>query len=123
MLKHKEKIIFSLKSLLVSFVITIILLMIFSAFLTFTDLSEGKIPILNTVIMIVSIASGSIYGARNIKEKGYIVGGVIGVVYYLILLLLSFLFLNSLIFTVFSVTRLILAFIIGMIGGMIGINS
>lgn len=123
MLKHKGKIIFSLKSLLLAYMITVILILVFSLLLTFTSLSESRIPLLNTIVMIVSIASGSIYGARNIKEKGFIVGGIIGIVYYLILILLNFLFLNSVVFDMFSITKLVLASIIGVIGGMIGINS
>ncbi len=122
MLKYKGKIIFSLKSLLLAYTITLVLILIFSLLLTFTSLSESKIPLLNTVVMILSIASGSIYGAKNIKEKGFIVGGVIGIVYYLILLLVNLLFSNSLSFDVFSITRLLLASVIGVIGGMIGIN-
>ena len=79
MLKHKDKIIYSFKSMLISYTITVILIMVFSLILTFTNLSESKIPLLNIIIMILSIAGGSIYGTRNIKEKGWIVGGAIGI--------------------------------------------
>ncbi len=122
MLKYKEKIIYSFKSLLLAYGITVVFIFIFSLLLTFTNLSESKVPLLNALIMVVAIAAGSIYGARNIKEKGYIVGGVIGIIYYLILILLNFLFLNSF-SLMFSITRLVISFIAGAVGGMIGINS
>lgn len=122
MLKYKEKIICSFKSLLLAYGITVVFIFIFSLLLTFTNLSESRVPLLNTVTMVVAIASASIYGARNIKEKGYIVGGLIGISYYLILILLNILFLNSF-SLIFSITRLLISFVTGAVGGMIGINA
>ncbi len=79
-------------------------------------------PLVNTIIMIISVTSGSIYAASTVKEKGWINGGIIGIAYYLILITLNFIFLKTLVFDIFSISKLALACIIGIIGGIIGIN-
>ncbi len=72
--------------------------------------------------MMLSISSGSIYVARRIKERGWINGGMVGIGYYLILIILNFIFLKPLVLDIFSISKLVLACIIGIIGGIIGIN-
>jgi len=79
-------------------------------------------PLMNTVIMMLSIIVGSIYVSKGIKEKGWINGGIVGIVYYLILIILNLIFLKSLALDIFSISKLALACITGIIGGVIGIN-
>lgn len=119
---NKDKIIYLLKSLLIAYIITGVLILLFSLLLTYSSLQENKIPLLNTVVMIISIASASIYAAIMVKEKGWLIGGIIGICYYIILIILNFVFLKTLALDVFSIGKLILASITGMVGGMIGIN-
>ena len=117
-----ENVIYLGKGLLLSYIITAILIILFSLLLTFSPLKEGRTPLLNTIVMIVSIVSGSIYLTTKIKEKGWISGGLLGISYYLILILLNFVFLKPVVFDVFSLTKLAITSIIGVIGGIIGIN-
>ena len=117
-----EKGIYLGKGLLLSYIITTILIILFSLLLTFSPLKEGKTPLLNTIVMIVSIVAGSIYLTTKIKEKGWISGGLLGITYYLILILLNFVFLKTVVFDVFSLTKLAITSITGVIGGIIGIN-
>lgn len=120
--KDFSKSIYLLKGLLLAFIVTSVLIIFFSLLLTYSTLRESKMPLLNTVIMIVSITSGSIYIGRKIKEKGWINGGLIGISYYIILIMLNFLFLKPFTIDIFSITKLFLASITGVIGGIIGIN-
>lgn len=120
--KDFSKSIYLLKGLLLAFIVTSVLIIFFSLLLTYSTLRESKMPLLNTVIMIVSITSGSIYIGRRIKEKGWINGGLIGISYYIILIMLNFLFLKPFTIDIFSITKLFLASITGVIGGIIGIN-
>ena len=106
----------------IAYIITVVLILIFSLLLTYTNLQENKIPLLNTIALIGSIALASIYVSIKIKEKGWIMGAIIGIVYYIILIALNFLFLKTLAMDIFSISKLILASVTGMIGGMIGIN-
>ena len=118
----KDKVIYLLKGLFIAYIITVVLILIFSLLLTYTNLQENKIPLLNTIALIGSIALASIYVSIKIKEKGWIMGAIIGIVYYIILIALNFLFLKTLAMDIFSISKLILASVTGMIGGMIGIN-
>lgn len=120
--KNLNKSIYLLKGLVLAYIITCILILFFSLLLTYSSLRENKMPLLNTIIMMTSITSGSIYVARKVKEKGWINGGVLGIGYYLILIILNFIFLKPLILDIFSISKLVLACIIGIIGGIIGIN-
>lgn len=120
--KDFSKIIYLLKGLLLAFIVTSVLIIFFSLMLTYSTLRESKMPLLNTVIMIASITSGSIYIGRRIKEKGWINGGLIGISYYVLLIMLNLLFLKPFVIDIFSITKLFLACITGIIGGIIGIN-
>lgn len=118
----KDKVIYLLKGLFIAYIITVVLILIFSLLLTYTNLQENKIPLLNTIALIGSIALASIYVSIKIKEKGWIMGAIIGIVYYIVLIALNFLLLKTLAMDIFSISKLILASVTGMIGGMIGIN-
>ena len=111
-----------LKSLVLSFIFTFILVLIVSILLTYTPLKESRIPLLNTIIMIISITVGSIYIAFKVGEKGWLNGGIVGVLYFLILVLLNYLFIRPFILDVYSVSKFFISLITGIIGGMIGIN-
>ena len=50
-------------------------------------------PLLNTIVMIISITIGSIYVAIKVEEKGWINGGIIGVLYFLILIIVKLIYL------------------------------
>ena len=117
-----EKSIYLGKGLLLSYIITGVLIILFSLLLTFTPLKEGRTPLLNTIVMIVSVVAGSIYLTRKIKENGWISGGILGVGYYLILIILNFVFLKHMVLDMFSLTKLAITSITGIIGGIIGIN-
>lgn len=120
--KSWDKSIYLLKGLLLAYIITFVLILMFSLLLTFSSLREGKTSLLNTLVMIISITSGGIYVAGKVKEKGWINGGILGISYYFILILLNLLLLRPIIIDMFSISKLIIAFTTGIIGGIIGIN-
>ena len=105
-----------------SYILTCIMIIVFSLLLTFTSIREAKIPMLNTIVMITSIASGGIYVSLKAKEKGWINGGILGISYYMIIILLSLAFVKPFVLDVFTITKLLMAFVTGTISGIIGIN-
>lgn len=120
--KEMGKRTYFLKGILLAFIITIVMIIIFSLLVMFTGIKENKIPLLNNIAMITSIAISSIYVAFKIREKGWIQGGLVGVGYYIILIILNLFFIKPFQIDLISGTRLVLATITGVIGGMIGIN-
>lgn len=111
-----------LRGIAISYIITIIMLTIVSLLLTYTSLKESSIPILSTIIIIVSIALGAIYLTLKIGEKGWLNGAIIGILYFLILIILKKIFLKEFGLNIYFISKLIISLITGIIGGMIGIN-
>ncbi|MCK9444623.1 MAG: TIGR04086 family membrane protein [Tissierellaceae bacterium] len=116
------KLIYLGKGLILSFIITGVSILVFSVLLAYTKIGEGIIPLVNTIVLMLSIAIGSIYLSAKIKEKGWINGGILGIAYYLILLILGLGFVRPMLSEVFLVSRLIISAVSGVIGGIIGIN-
>lgn len=110
------------KGLIFSLIITILLVFILSLVLLYTPFKESKIPLFNTVIMIVSITIGSIYVSTKIGENGWINGGILGILYFLVLVLLNYLFFKPFFVDMYLLGKFILSLITGVIGGIIGIN-
>lgn len=111
-----------LKSILLAFALSILLLLIVTLILTFTPIKEDNIPLLTTAIMIISIAAGSIYMAIKAQEKGWLNGGIIGILYFVILLFLNYLFIKPFIFDIYTIGKFFISLATGVIGGMIGVN-
>ncbi len=111
-----------LKGLVVSCIITLGLILIVAIILTYTTLKESNILLLNTIIMVISIATGAIYLTMKIGEKGWLNGGIIGATYYLIILLLGISVLKNYSFGMYTASKFIISLVTGVIGGMIGIN-
>lgn len=121
-LRDKIKPMYWLKGLVLSFMITIVLITIMSLLLRFTDLREGKLPLLNNIIMLMSIALSSMYMAIKVREKGWLNGAALGFGYYLIIILINFVVLKSVPLNMVTAVKLMMSVLIGSIGGMIGIN-
>lgn len=111
-----------LKGLLVCYIVTIVFILIFSALLTYTKVKENSIPMLNTITMISSISLGAIYSTIKIKEKGWLHGGIVGILYYVVLLILNYTFAKPFTMDIYSISKLLISLGAGVIGGMIGIN-
>ena len=77
------------KGLLISFIMTILILLIFSIILTFTNISEKTIVPVIIISTAISILIGSSISNIRIKKNGILNGALIGGGYILILYLLS----------------------------------
>ncbi|MBS4534241.1 TIGR04086 family membrane protein [Clostridium sp. D2Q-14] len=110
------------KSLILSFIITFIFFVIFTLILTYTNLSESWMPIINSIILIISISIGAIKIAINTNERGYLNGGIIGLIYVIILILLSAIFMKEFQFSSYTLIKIIIGVVAGVLSGMIGAN-
>lgn len=111
------------KGIGISLFITFILLFIFSALLTYTDIGENTI---NPVIMVVtgiSILIGSSIGNKNIKKNGIVNGAIIGGIYILILYCISSMLNWKFALSLQSVIMIAIGVVFGMLGGIVGVNK
>lgn len=77
------------KGVLISFVSTVIFLIIFSIILTYTNIQENVINPVIIVLTAISIFIGSSIGNMKIKKNGLINGGLIGGIYMIMIYLVS----------------------------------
>ena len=107
----------------IAIVSTMILLLIFSILLTYTNISENTITPVIIVVTGISILFGSSIENRNIKKKGILNGAAIGGIYILILYLISSILNWKFSINLQSLIMLIVGIIFGILGGIIGVNK
>lgn len=111
------------EGIFISFIVSLICIFIFSTILTYTDISEGTIPIVIIVLSFISILVGSIVSMRKISKNGMINGGIIGGIYVILLYFISSILNTGFELNVYTIIMIILGIISGIIGGIIGVNT
>lgn len=112
-----------IKGVGISFITTIILLLIFAILLTYTDIQENTI---NPVIMIItgiSILIGSSIGNTKIRKNGLLNGAITGGLYMLIIYLISSILNCKFELNLQSIIFILIGVIFGILGGIIGVNK
>jgi putative membrane protein, TIGR04086 family len=120
----KQEILKSLgKGLLISFIMTILILLIFSIILTFTNISEKTIVPVIIISTAISILIGSSISNIRIKKNGILNGALIGGGYILILYLLSSILNARFNLNIQSIIMISVGVVFGILGGIIGVNK
>ncbi|ENK1243052.1 TIGR04086 family membrane protein [Clostridium sporogenes] len=119
---NKKNTDFIVQGILRAVILTVIMLLLFAVVLTFTDVSEKISSIIYLLITILSIMYGTIYSVRKINKKGWLIGLVISIIYMVIIYIISIVSGNTLTFGTDRFIRILLALILGMLSGMLGIN-
>ena len=106
----------------ISFVVTLVTLLIFSLVLTYTSVGESTISPVIIVITAISILFGSSISTKSIKKNGMVNGGVVGLIYLLIIYLISSILNWKFGLNLQSLAMIILGIVFGILGGIIGVN-
>lgn len=112
-----------LKGSVFSILITLVLILIYSAILTYTKLNESTIPIVVIAITAISILIGSLISSVNIKKNGLTNGALVGLIYILTIYLLSSIISKNFSLNMYSWFMIIASIMAGAIGGIIGVNK
>lgn len=112
-----------MKGSIVSIIITLIMLLIFSIILTYTKLSENTIPTVTIIITAISIIIGGSLATYNIKKNGILNGGLVGLIYILFIYLLSSIITKNFSMNSYSIIMIISSVLAGGLGGIIGVNT
>lgn len=111
-----------IKGTVISIILSLILLTIYAALLSYTSISENTmVPVIITITGI-SILIGSSISSMHIKKQGMLNGALVGLIYMLTIYILSSIFLSSFELTVNSIIMIAVGIGTGMIGGVIGVN-
>lgn len=111
-----------LKGSIISILLTLILLTIYSALLSFTNISENTMTPVVLVMTGISILIGSSMSSINIKKQGMLNGGLVGLIYMLFIYTLSSIFLVGFELNLNCILMIIIGIITGMLGGIMGVN-
>ena len=122
-MEETKNIKYIIKGVIISIIATLILLLIFSILLTYTNISEKLINPFIIVITSISILIGSSIGNTKMKKNGLLNGAIIGGIYLTLIYIISSIINHNFILTVQSVIIIISGIICGMLGGIIGINK
>lgn len=103
-------------------VISLILLFIYASLLTSTNISETTMVPVVITISGISILIGSSISSFKIKKQGMLNGALVGLIYMILIYLLSSILLAGFILNMQSIIMIIVGALAGMIGGIIGVN-
>lgn len=121
-IKENNSIINLFKGVGIALITTVILLIIFSVILTYTNMQENVINPVIMMITAISILIGSSLANIKIKKNGLINGGIVGGMYILIIYLISSILNWEFSLNVQSIIMITVAVIFGILGGIIGVN-
>lgn len=111
------------KGVVVSFIVTLILLFVFSIVLTYSNISENIITPTIIVITAISIFVGSTIANLKMNKNGLMNGALIGGIYLMIIYIISSIINQEFSLTINSIIMIIASIICGMFGGVLGINK
>lgn len=111
-----------IKGSAIAIILTLIFLSIYAALLSATNISEATMVPVVLVITGISILIGSSMSTVSIKSQGMLNGFLVGLIYMVVLYIISSIMLVGFEFNLNSVIMLIVGAVTGMIGGVIGVN-
>lgn len=111
-----------LKGLMGAILITFMLLLILSLVMIKFELSQKVYSISFVVITTLSLVLGSILAAKSNGSKGWLTGGVVGILFFIFIFILGGIIGGSFSFGISGLYRLGSCLIVGTVSGMLGIN-
>lgn len=120
---NSNGIVIILKGSLISIIATIVLLMIFAAVLTYSNINENSMPTVIIVVTALCILVGSQITTSKIKRNGIVNGALVGAIYILALYLISSIISKDFSLNIYSIIMMSTSILIGGIGGIIGVNK
>jgi putative membrane protein (TIGR04086 family) len=107
---------------MVGYIFSLICFLILALLITFTSLSEMVVPIITQIIIIIGLAITGAYAAMKSGYRGWLYGIITGILYIVILIIISWIAIEGFSFDKYVFAKIILGVVVGAIGGMIGIN-
>jgi len=119
---RKSFVINVIRGAVIAIIVTAFLSLIQAAVATYFLIGFKLTAFLSILITSVSILIGAAYSSRKGKRKGYLSGLMVAVIYMVCILLYSKLNGNVISFDLNTIGRIVLAILIGILSGMLGIN-
>lgn len=109
-------------ALVISFIVTLLGIVLVSAIFTYTNINDRHLQTFVFGIILLSTLIGSTIFSRRLKQKGLIFGGIYGISYCLIIYIISAIAYTGFFFSNTLLIYLVICLLSGVIGGIIGVN-
>jgi len=116
-------ILFMLKTVLIAYGISIVLLFIAALIATFQAFSDQAISIMANLVTALGVFFCGFMSGRHFSSRGLIFGAICGVIYSALLCLIGNLASGTMSFGTSALTALAIGLICGAVGGIVGINT
>lgn len=117
-----EKVKYFIINLFIAYIITIVVLCLSATIFAYTNIEDRHLQTFVFGTILLSNLIGSTLLSRKIKEKGLIYGGSFGIIYCLLLYVITSLAFNGFAFSNTLLIYLAICLVSGIIGGIIGVN-
>jgi len=111
-----------LKGSAISIAVSLVLLIIFAALLTYTNINENTMPTVIIIVTALSILIGSEITTSKIKKNGILNGALVGIIYILLIYLISSIITGNFSLNNYAIIMIVTSVLIGGLGGIIGVN-
>ncbi len=111
------------KGVLLAYFISLCVFLVFSTLIQFTGLTEAVLPYVAYATSLTTIFAGAAYVSGRLESRGWLNGGITGLIYLAGLFILALLLLPDFSINAGYVSKVILAFVTGAAGGIFGVNS
>lgn len=111
-----------LKSIIISYLFTFLVFAVVSAVITYTAFPEKYIDVIVLITTVLSIVISGMIVSVGARSHGWLNGGIGGFFYMLVLWMLGMVFSDGVAFSKSKIFMLMLGFVLGAVGGIIGIN-
>ena len=111
-----------LKAIALALILSVVLLFIAALVFYFTAVSEKITPYLVFGVSLVAIITGSSFAGKHIGTRGWLYGGIVGLIYVALMLITGLFVRDSIAISLNLFTKLFLGFVFGAAGGMWGVN-
>ncbi|MBQ9757349.1 MAG: TIGR04086 family membrane protein [Clostridia bacterium] len=116
-------IIFMLKTVLFSYLVSVVLLFLASILATFQAFSDQAISIVANSVTALGVFLCGFMSGRHFSSRGLVFGAICGVIYAVLLLIIGNLASGTMSFGTDALTALAIGIICGAVGGIVGINT
>lgn len=102
--------------------ISLMLILAFALMIKFLNINESWILPINQIIKIVSIFFGTLFAFNGNKNRGFVKGFAIGIIYTILAYSVFSILAGEFAFTLTSITDMLFGGVIGGISGIISVN-
>lgn len=121
--EKKISILHTAKSVGIAYVVSVVLLLVLSVFMSFRPIENKTVNFIITLITCLSVAVGGFSASRSVGKCGLINGALAGIIYTALLYLIGGVANGGLAFNGATVFAICLGVICGGLGGIVGVNT